>query len=493
MIRLSARQRARTQRGFTLIELLVVIAIIAILAAILFPVFAKAREKAHQTACSNHQRQLAIGILSGVQDNSETFPLPGEWIEAVGLSSDPKVFNCPTNSHKGVPSDPDYGMNAFLYDVDPDTGGIVACAMGNIEDPTTVELTTDIKGLSSKGAADTDPLKDLKDKFISPFPNTFTVTGYGDNGEMRHNGSAIVSYVDGHVKMIKAAELTGTSPYSLPRSSGRLYIDFSLTKNYADAYRQLHAAVGYHDAETSPVDNGIGMNVGQPGDVLLGVDPLNTYSPSVGWKITGPGSMAFGRADAHCFVPTGGTNHTLMLDCEVASGTTFTFGAVGYGIAGPVAPDAGTLDLLSDGKAIVVDTVNNFVQGGSMTAWSNGTYAGYPTALARIPLPGNLKGKRFPMKAGTRKFKIELTTDYAGTTIPFPTDNSQIWMLDATHTFSAQAAKTGRTKWRVITPSETFTYEGPMIGMWWNFNNISKMITVQSGSMTIKRILFSGT
>lgn len=55
------------RRGFTLIELLVVIAIIAILAAILFPVFAKAREKARQTTCSNNQRQLAVAILMATQ------------------------------------------------------------------------------------------------------------------------------------------------------------------------------------------------------------------------------------------------------------------------------------------------------------------------------------------------------------------------------------------------------------------------------------------
>ncbi len=60
------------RRGFTLIELLVVIAIIAILAAILFPVFAKAREKARQITCDSNMRQLGLGILQYAQDNDET-------------------------------------------------------------------------------------------------------------------------------------------------------------------------------------------------------------------------------------------------------------------------------------------------------------------------------------------------------------------------------------------------------------------------------------
>jgi prepilin-type N-terminal cleavage/methylation domain-containing protein/prepilin-type processing-associated H-X9-DG protein len=63
-----------TRRGFTLIELLVVIAIIAILAAILFPVFAKVREKARQTSCLSNEKQLGLGFIQYVEDNDEILP-----------------------------------------------------------------------------------------------------------------------------------------------------------------------------------------------------------------------------------------------------------------------------------------------------------------------------------------------------------------------------------------------------------------------------------
>ena len=93
------------RRGFTLIELLVVIAIIAILAAILFPVFARAREKARQSSCLSNLKQIGLATLAYVQDYDERLPAhqrAGRVI-TVQTQMDPYIKNlqmwvCPSQS-----------------------------------------------------------------------------------------------------------------------------------------------------------------------------------------------------------------------------------------------------------------------------------------------------------------------------------------------------------------------------------------------------------
>lgn len=95
-------------KGFTLIELLVVIAIIAILAAILFPVFAKAREKARQTSCASNLKQLGTSVAMYVQDYDETFPKLSNtdpntgvwyWFQVITpYVKSNKLFACPSDS-----------------------------------------------------------------------------------------------------------------------------------------------------------------------------------------------------------------------------------------------------------------------------------------------------------------------------------------------------------------------------------------------------------
>jgi len=120
------------KEGFTLIELLVVIAIIAILAAILFPVFAQAREKARAITCTSNEKQMGLGILQYLQDNDEQFPMCQysnaatqtgweDWELAIypyikngapknnGLGG---IWTCP--SWPGAPIEAEYGINFEL-------------------------------------------------------------------------------------------------------------------------------------------------------------------------------------------------------------------------------------------------------------------------------------------------------------------------------------------------------------------------------------------
>src|SRR5579871_6345149 len=97
-------QRGHRASGFTLIELLVVIAIIAILAAILFPVFAQARASARAISCVSNVKQFATGVLMYAQDYDETIPIfdygKVEWGDAV--STFPNLGNPGTD-----PNEPD--------------------------------------------------------------------------------------------------------------------------------------------------------------------------------------------------------------------------------------------------------------------------------------------------------------------------------------------------------------------------------------------------
>jgi prepilin-type N-terminal cleavage/methylation domain-containing protein/prepilin-type processing-associated H-X9-DG protein len=110
------------RRGFTLIELLVVIAIIAILAAILFPVFAKAREKARQTSCLSNVKQLGLALLSYAQDYDERL---APWQYLIGAAwyyypqfympyvKNSQIWVCPSRS--GAYATPYYCSNAYPH------------------------------------------------------------------------------------------------------------------------------------------------------------------------------------------------------------------------------------------------------------------------------------------------------------------------------------------------------------------------------------------
>lgn len=152
--------------GFTLIELLVVIAIIAILAAILFPVFARAREKARQSTCVSNQRQIAATTQMYVQDHEETMPSTATvWKD---LNLDPGILICPTKG-KSTP-------NGYLYNAMMDS-----CSIGDILDPMNTLMTIDGVHVISTAQPAANILYTTKDI------------------EYRHSNGVIAGYVDGHV------------------------------------------------------------------------------------------------------------------------------------------------------------------------------------------------------------------------------------------------------------------------------------------------------
>jgi len=138
------------RRGFTLIELLVVIAIIAILAAILFPVFAKAREKARQSSCLSNVKQIMLAVLQYAQDYDETLPpgalaTPGpsdadDWYDLLTpYMKSTQILVCPS-----VRATPSYGWNyqefGYYYG---SFGTGWATQLGQITSPATTILIGD--------------------------------------------------------------------------------------------------------------------------------------------------------------------------------------------------------------------------------------------------------------------------------------------------------------------------------------------------------------
>ena len=208
----------RFQRGFTLVELLVAIAIIAVLAALLFPVFARGREKGRQTTCLSNLKQLGMGTLLYVQDYDECiYPYeyngpsgPGDritwkyytdydtthpndysrgllypYVKSTGVFTCPDAVSFATTVGGGSGS---YGLNPYLQGArinGTETVGIVlATAQAHTE---TILIADTAKAFEGK----------LRSNDVLDSPANGSVI-HG-----RHNGMADVVWLDGHVKAMR--------------------------------------------------------------------------------------------------------------------------------------------------------------------------------------------------------------------------------------------------------------------------------------------------
>ncbi|HOF88293.1 MAG TPA: prepilin-type N-terminal cleavage/methylation domain-containing protein, partial [Armatimonadota bacterium] len=193
------RSRGTRRAGFTLIELLVVIAIIAILAAILFPVFAKAREKARQTHCINNLRQLATAALMWAQDHDETLPSATRWTQDMAALTAPAVFDCPTTgNHVGTAGAPDYFYVGGL-DAQGEEHLLSGIALGDVKDPAEAPIFADYKTPRSGTP------------YVTAEVPSLILAAVAGNVDHRHNQGAILAYVDGHVIWMADTKLSGAT------------------------------------------------------------------------------------------------------------------------------------------------------------------------------------------------------------------------------------------------------------------------------------------
>ena len=198
------------RRGFTLIELLVVIAIIAILAAILFPVFARAREKARQTSCLNNIKEIVLGarMYSGDYDDMMFGHIQGTrtprvtgsllWPQQVEpYVKNIQIFNCPSNAHStwngGYDSSLGYGMNYWV------TYYYYYLALTDLK-----------KSAETIWFADCNYYVVYPTYYLYRYP---TNTTYGQNGrarlQARHNEGDNFAFVDGHAKWMSRNQVEG--------------------------------------------------------------------------------------------------------------------------------------------------------------------------------------------------------------------------------------------------------------------------------------------
>jgi prepilin-type N-terminal cleavage/methylation domain-containing protein/prepilin-type processing-associated H-X9-DG protein len=205
------------RKGFTLIELLVVIAIIAILAAILFPVFAKAREAARKTACINNLKQIGIAVMAYNQDYDEVYPFDayartGSTATMASPATDllhwpgrvqpyiknTKIFQCPSSAPIATPADQmlGYWANGPVFITSSGTGQPMAALTA----PADTVMCYDDLGKQNRNQV-----------VFRPFWSTATPNDSGSfntvvNGDYRngpHNDIINVLWADGHAKAVK--------------------------------------------------------------------------------------------------------------------------------------------------------------------------------------------------------------------------------------------------------------------------------------------------
>jgi prepilin-type N-terminal cleavage/methylation domain-containing protein/prepilin-type processing-associated H-X9-DG protein len=225
----NGQTRYERARGFTLIELLVVIAIIAILAAILFPVFARARENARRASCQSTLKQVGLGVKMYIQDYDEKFPLLQQpqggaytyWFQILHpYLKSKQIWVCPSESYSGIgyPLNPVYGAGADMY----------MDGTWTVND--SVHYTPDIYLINNSGTSEAS-IQSQASMFMafdgsgpygagaysSSADHTWCRNGFGNADQdaekwTRHLAGDNYLYADGHVKWHSRTSVPATDP-----------------------------------------------------------------------------------------------------------------------------------------------------------------------------------------------------------------------------------------------------------------------------------------
>ncbi len=218
-----SRKQKPGRAGFTLVELLVVIAVVALLAALLFPAFARARESSRRAACQNNLRQLALAIHQYAQDSDGRYPVglgvtttgtPVFWHQQLKpYLQDADVLRCPSRTIPSVGAC-DYDLNAAAlnYSVVPKVNsGKPDAALPN---SATTWMNTDavVTPMTASGPGPAEGAQTVPSPCGGP---AFT-------GSVLHSGGANYSFLDGHAKWLTpqgiarvTCENGPTQPFSL--------------------------------------------------------------------------------------------------------------------------------------------------------------------------------------------------------------------------------------------------------------------------------------
>ena len=236
------------RRGFTLIELLVVIAIIAILAAILFPVFAKAREKARATACLSNQKQIGLAFQMYATDYDEMAVVYVIWNTDTNMAHFWPLLLQPYMKNVGILNCPSYGYKNTEADLVPNRSHSIHGLGNNINLFSYGAFPTCLADLDKP--AETVYTCEIQDYDYATLPGGAWNYGGLLFPDYRHNEMCNVSFCDGHAKGMKEGELlkqeANTGRKVIVQAGGGVATTWSKTATPIWTYWQTSAVSGQY-------------------------------------------------------------------------------------------------------------------------------------------------------------------------------------------------------------------------------------------------------